>query len=264
MDRFETPNPDELQPEVLHNYDLVPHEYPITDNRATNTYDQFIMLRDTLVYSKKYYEGKAWATLIVGEQENTVEVKRQNKWMQKMNSWWRTTTKDQLDRTLMGPYVDLPDEQMIQTYGPLSIKIKEDWYYRIMHKEEVINLPDNAKKVRCYVDHNEQRANGKYPQEWTPIAVFDRECDKTLSWSTSWTDPNGSCSIGITLGKLFNKMTSFGIIERNLKRNDILVLRMLWEEKQNDPSQHIYHDVTLQDNRSNRWSVEYLNLPLKD
>lgn len=59
-------------------------------------------------------------------------------------------------------------------------------------------------------------------------------------------------------------MTSFGIIERNLKRNDILVLRMLWEEKQNDPSQHIYHDVTLQDNRSNRWSVEYLNLPLKD
>lgn len=65
----------------------------------------------------------------------------------------------------MGPYVDLPDEQMIQTYGPLCIKIKEDGYYRIMHKEEVINIPANAKKIWCYVDHIEQRANGTYPQE---------------------------------------------------------------------------------------------------
>lgn len=252
MDRFETPNPNELKPEVLHNYDLLPKEYPITDNRTTNTYDQFIMLRDTLVYSKKYYEWKAWATLIVGQLENTVEVKRQNMWKQKMNSWWRWGDKTQLDRQLQGPYVEQLPVEMVSEFGTLSIRVLEDWYYRIMHKEEVINIPDGAKKVYCYVEHYEQDQNGNYPRDpdteellpWNPIAVFDRESKSGADYM---------------IGDLFEKMTSFGIIERNLKRWDILALRMVYLDENDE-----YQDVTLQDNRSNRWSVEYLNLPLKN
>lgn len=59
MTNFDIPNEEELKPRKVYNYDLLPGEYPITKNRTTNTYDQFIMLRDTLVYSKKYYKGKA-------------------------------------------------------------------------------------------------------------------------------------------------------------------------------------------------------------
>lgn len=59
MANFEIENEEELYPNVIHNYDLVPEEYEISKNRSTNTYDQFIMLRDTLVFSKKTYSGKA-------------------------------------------------------------------------------------------------------------------------------------------------------------------------------------------------------------
>lgn len=44
---------------------------------------------------------------------------------------------------------------IVGTFGILSIRIKEDGYYRIMHKEEVINIPDGAKKIYCYVEHYE-------------------------------------------------------------------------------------------------------------
>lgn len=43
------------------------------------------MLRDTLVYSKKYYKGKAGSTLVIGDTEETVEVLFKNKFLQKMN-----------------------------------------------------------------------------------------------------------------------------------------------------------------------------------
>ena len=59
MDKFDIPNEEELVPGKVYNYDLLAQQYDISKNRSTNTYDQFIMLRDTLVYSKKYYQGKA-------------------------------------------------------------------------------------------------------------------------------------------------------------------------------------------------------------
>lgn len=272
MDRFETPNPNELQPEVLHNYDLISKEYPMSDNRVTNTYDQFIMLRDTLVYSKKYYQGKGWARLIVGEKEETVEVEYVNKRWQKMNPGWKDHPDTDLQQQVVGPYVSQDGISDLAQFGILTCRIQQDWYYRVRHKEEIIDIPADAKKIRAYVELYEPDQDWNIPVDpdtqellpGKPIAVFDRECDKTLTGSTSDTEPNGSCSIGITIGKLFDKMTSFGIIERNLKRGDILSLRLLYERKQNDPTVHEYHDLTLQGDRSNRWSVEYLSLPLKD
>lgn len=55
MANFDIPNEDELRPRAVHNYDLIAHEYDITENRSTNTYDQLLMMRDFLVYSKKTY-----------------------------------------------------------------------------------------------------------------------------------------------------------------------------------------------------------------
>lgn len=85
MEKFDIPNEEELLPQVVHNYDLTEQTYPIENNRTTNTYDQFIMLRDTLVYSKKYYKGKAGSVLVIGDTEETVEVIVRNRFIQKLN-----------------------------------------------------------------------------------------------------------------------------------------------------------------------------------
>lgn len=56
---YDIPNEEELRPNKTYSYDLKGKSYPITNNSITNTYDQLIMMRDFLVYSKKYYKGKA-------------------------------------------------------------------------------------------------------------------------------------------------------------------------------------------------------------
>ena len=55
MATFDAPNEEELRPRKPYDYNLMGKEYPIDANSISNTYDQFIMLRDTLVYSKKTY-----------------------------------------------------------------------------------------------------------------------------------------------------------------------------------------------------------------
>lgn len=65
MDRYDIPNEEELKPGKEHDYNLVPSQYDIKQNRSTNTYDQLLMLRDFLVYSKKTYSGKAGSVLVI-------------------------------------------------------------------------------------------------------------------------------------------------------------------------------------------------------
>lgn len=263
-------------PNEVYNYDLVDKEYDIGKNRISNTYDQFIMLRDTLVYSKKHYKWKAWATLVIGDTEETVEVKYINKRIQKMNPNWKNDPQHDLQTYFTWPYIS-QDWIDLTVFGILSCRIEQDWYYRIWHKEEVIEIPADAIQVRCYVELFEIQEDGSYPTDpdswallpWIPIAVFDRQADisKTFWGYTNNTEPNGTCSItvNLTLWELIQKMTSFGLIERNLKRWDILALRMVYRKKPQTPTADPeYVDVTLQSSRSNRWSVEYLSLPLKD
>lgn len=239
MTNFDVPNPEELRPNKVYNYDLIPQQYPIQENRSTNTYDQFIMLRDTLVYSKKYYQGKGGSKLIIGEKEDTVEVEFFNKYLQKMNPNRKTSPSTDMDSRLTGPYVSQEWIDMA-VYGILSCKIEKDWMYRVQHKEEIINIPADTMKIYSYVERYPVDQDGNYPTTWTPIAVFDREVP-------SWAD--------YTLDQLFKKMTAQGYIETNLNRWDILALRI---EDQD------WNDLPLQGDRSNRWSVEYINLPLKD
>lgn len=59
MTNYDIPNEEELQPRKVYNYDLVGRQYPIADNHTVSTYNQFIQLRDTLVFSEKKYPGKA-------------------------------------------------------------------------------------------------------------------------------------------------------------------------------------------------------------
>lgn len=65
MTNFDIPNEDELRPGVVYNYDLLPKGYEITENDVVSTYNQFIQLRDTFIFSKKKYPGKAGKRLIV-------------------------------------------------------------------------------------------------------------------------------------------------------------------------------------------------------
>jgi hypothetical protein len=59
---------------------------------------------------------------------------------------------------------------------------------------------------------------------------------------------------------LFKKMTSIAEQERDLKKWDILVLRM--KDGPHDPStwEPTWNNLTLQQD-SNYWSIEYLDLP---
>ena len=65
MANFDVPNEEELKPGKVYDYDLIAGQYDISQNRVTNTYDQFITLRDTLVFSDKYYPNNAGRSLII-------------------------------------------------------------------------------------------------------------------------------------------------------------------------------------------------------
>ncbi len=247
-------------------YDTQPIEYDMSDLERHSTYDQFLSLRDTLVFSWKKYAGKAWCKLCVWEKEKTVEILWNNLFQQNFENitdWTRTDV-------IIGPYVTWDYTIASNTpITPISCVIQKDWWYKIIHKEEVLLTP-TTNKVYCYVDIYREDDNGtitiwtkKYtmPYKWG-IAVFDRECNTTpLSWSTSWTDPNGSCSVPFTFWKLFKKVTAFGYMERNLVKWDILVLRAKDAECWADGSPQ-GNDLTFQTS-SNYRSIEYLNLPLK-
>ena len=66
-----------------HDYRATPWEYPISNNNSPATYDQFITLRDTLIFSNKYYADKAWRSLIIWTKldwtpTDTIEIREPN------------------------------------------------------------------------------------------------------------------------------------------------------------------------------------------
>ena len=260
-----------------HQYLVTPPEYPISANENHSTYDQFIQLRDTLIFSGKYYNDKAGAKLIVGEQCETIEVEYKN-WMKmsfqpdyltnperQVNPWDNPSATAAMTLQEEGWYVtwlagssDAADQALAQTYWVLAFKINKDWHYTMFHKEEILLQP-TTKKVYCYLDYYKYTGDSlvPYPTTWVPIAVFDWAWEWTLSWTTSWTDPSGTCSISFTLGQLIQKMTAFGYNERNLNKNDILVLRCIDNEPNQNPNELVYQ------RDSNFIQINYTDLPLK-
>lgn len=275
-----------------HEYLATPKEYPISDNNRPATYDQFIQLRDTLIFTWKYYNDKASRRLCVGDKwdgttTNTIEVWLPRIFKQSFEPNWATSPETDVTTWVLQEeptqrYVDAPDSTVpteLVSQSPLCCMIKKDWHYRLIHKEEIL-LETTTNKVCCYIDIYRKNAQWIWdiPYKWW-VAVFDwewgREDDnthfkKTFAWTfsgtTSWTDPNGSCSgttstvITLTLWDLIQKMTAFGYMERDLKKWDFLVLRMKdkWANEQTWEPQG--NDLKLQ-NYSNYRSIEYLDLP---
>ena len=251
-----------------HEYTVTPQEYPIAANENHSTYDQFIQLRDTLIFTGKYYNDKASRKLCVWDKwdwttTNTIEVWLPNYFRQWIQPWGATDSSKVTTGVLWNYIVKLPTN-LETTYWPLSCMITKDGHYRIMHKEEIL-LSSSTNKVFCYVDiYRKLDAQNKYdPVNWTYkimykwwVAVYDWEWNTSLT--TSWTDPNGT--VAITLWKLFKKMTSIAEQERDLLKTDILVLRM--KDWPHDPTtwEPTWNNLTLQPD-SNYWSIEYLDLP---
>ena len=235
-------------------YDLKPIEYDMSNLERHSTYDQFLSLRDTLVLSWKKYVGKAWSVLCVWEKEKTVEVIFKNLFQQNFNNIVQTWVTP----ISIWPYVKRESE-VADRYGQMSCVIQKSWRYKIIHKEEVL-LRDGSRKVMCYVDIYR---NWAIAYKWW-VAVYDRQWNfnKTFSGTTSWTDPNGSCSVRVhfTLWDIIQKMTAFWYMERNLEKWDILVLRTKDQEPNPSTWEPQWNNLLLQAD-SNYRSIEYLNLP---
>ena len=232
-----------------HQYLLTPNEYPISANEAHSTYDQFIQLRDTLIFTWKYYNDKPSRKLCVGDKgdgttTNTIEVWLPNYFRQGIQpnraSWWFTTN-------VLWKYVtEVPADIKAQDsrFWELSCMINKDWHYRIMHKEEIL-LSSPVDKVYCYVDvyRKDWQWNYVIQYKWW-VAVFD--------WEWAWWD--------YRLGDLFKKMTALGEQERDLLKWDILVLRFQDWTYDATTWEPTWNPLTIQQD-SNYWSIEYLDLP---
>lgn len=229
-----------------HDYLVTPWEYPIRANDADSTYDQFIQLRDTLIFSGKYYNDKASKKLCIGDKgdwttTNTVEVRLPNYYRQGFNPWWQSAENAPL---VLGKYITQIPADLLSTMWTLSCLINKDGRYKIMHKEEIL-LSSSTNKVYCYVDVYRKDANDQYKIaiKWW-IAVFD------------WEWAGGT----YRLWDLFSKMTAQWSIETDLYKGDILVLRMKDQTYNSSTWEPQGNDLNIQNN-SNYWSIEYLDLP---
>ena len=126
MTNFDIDNWEELQPYKDYNYDLIDKEYPIDENNASSTYNQFIQLRDTLVFSWKKYKWKAWSKLVVWEKEETIEIEYNNIYRMLFNSMTDSTPTIESK----WPYVEYSREAA-DIYWEICCVIKKDWRYCI-------------------------------------------------------------------------------------------------------------------------------------
>ena len=150
-----------------HDYLATPWEYPIKDNETHSTYDQFIQLRDTLIFSGKYYNDKAWAKLIVWASKETIEVIWKNRFKLSFEPWYASDVENKVKLDTEWPYVTWLwdgsiDAALYTTYWPLACMINQDWHYLVAHKEEIWAesptsipeekpIPTTVKQVHCFV-----------------------------------------------------------------------------------------------------------------
>lgn len=267
-----------------HDYLLSPNDYPINDNEAHSTYDQFIQLRDTLVSSWKYYNDKAWCRLIVGSKNdwktttNTIEIIWKNRFKWTFNPNWESDPDNEVKLEAEWPYVSWlakstnpEDQPRINRFWTRAFRIEQDGNYLVLHKEEIGSdadpIPNTVKQVHCYVNVYRQKEDWTYNELNSPtyeIAVFDWKIDftKTFNWTIRWQchweggwSVDGTCSVPITLTlwDLFTKITAFWYNQRNLKKWDILVLFCEDQDK---------NELPYQDDWSNFIQITYLDVTL--
>lgn len=209
------------QYEWKHEYLLVPIEK--IDVGQWPTYNQFINLRDTLIFSNKYYADNAWRSLIIwvktdGTPTDTIEIWKPNMFRQTFEPDWTTWTP-----TVLWTYVTTWEHT--QT-NPMSCEIMKDWRYKIQHKQQFKNIDSSITRIHSYAL--------QHKPDWTTQerAVFDWE------WSTWWE---------------FIRMTPMWYIECDLNKWDWLEFKILDQD---------WNDIPLSELQanSNWWTVEYLDL----
>lgn len=176
-------------------YDITPQEFPISDNIRTATYDQFMTLRDTMVYSNKFYWDNAWRSLIIGRKTdwnptNTIEIWEPNISRVSFDENW--TTAETLGRYITTWW-----------HSWVSCEIVTSGRYVLQHKEQFDNIDQNITRIHTLILHHHGWLN-------TARAVFDWE------WNTPWE---------------IKRLTAFGYVECDLNKWDWLELVM---KDQND------------------------------
>jgi hypothetical protein len=249
-------------------YNLTPlaQEIPIANEELHSTYDQFINLRDTLIFSWKQYSEHPGKKLIVGYKKSwrstmTVEVQEREYFRQSFEPGYENDN-EKITTQILWDYITLGTEQI---HEGLLCTINRDGHYRIERKIQMYQLDDQISKIYGSVRH--------HTKDWDswqeiPRAVWDYECDftktypGTFSWRTSGTDPNGSCSgststvVSFKLWEIFKKITPEGYIEADLKEWDWLEFKLVKDE-QDTP----IDSTTYMQPYSNRWSIQYIDLP---
>ena len=175
-----------------HEYRATPSEYPISNNNRPATYDQFITLRDTLVFSNKYYADKAGRSLIIGTKldwtpTDTIEIREPNLM--------------RVDFQPNGTVVPHPTWQYIVSgsHPWITCEIVKTGRYRIQHKEQFNDIDQNITRIHCYVVQH------KTDNSTQSRAVFDWE------WNTPWE---------------LKRITSFGYVECDLYKWEWLELKL--------------------------------------
>lgn len=203
-----------------HDYRATPWEYPISDNNRPATYDQFITLRDTLVFSNKYYADKAWRGLIIWTKldwtpTDTIEIWEPNSVRFDFQPGWVVVP------TINWSYIEVGWQSWI------TCVIKKKGRYKINHKEQFNNIDPNITRIHTYVIQH--HADTSLPD--THRAVFDRERN--------------------TPGEMI-RLTPLGYVECDLQKWDRLELR-LEDQNWDDITSQTAAD-------SNWRLVEYLDL----
>ena len=205
-----------------HEYRATPWEYPIQDNNSPATFDQFIKLRDTLIYSNKIYAENAGRSLIIGTKldwtpTDTIEIWTPNIMDMSFEPWGGTNSG-----ASRWNYVTI---WWHTSTNPMSCEINKTGRYRLQHKEQFNNIDSSITRIHWYIV--------QHKPNWTEIsrAVFDWERD------TPWE---------------IKRVTSFGYRECNIEAWDWLELKV---EDQNGNS--IISEAA---NNSNWWMVEYVDL----
>lgn len=177
-------------------YRATPMEYPISYNDRRATYDQFMTLRDTLVYSNKFYWDNAGRSLIVwmksdGNPTNTIEIWEPNITTIRFEPNWLSVpeTKWIYTKTWVHPWVD------IVTGGR----------YILQHKEQFDNIDSWITRIHTLILQH-------HGSEEIPRAVFDWE------WDTPWE---------------IRRLTAFGYVECDLEAWDWLEFVM--KDQSDDP-----------------------------
>lgn len=182
-----------LQDDSWHIYRLTPVEFPISDNDRKATYDQFMSLRDTLVYSNKFYWENAGRSLIIwmktdGNPTNTIEI------------WSPNLTRASFESDWTVSWVSI--WKYTSSWGhpsnPISCEINTTWRYVIQHKEQFNNIDSGITRIYAHVIQH-------HWNQTIDRAVFDWE------WNTPWE---------------ITRLTSFWYVECDLEKWDWLELKM--------------------------------------